>query len=267
MAYVSHTVIQRAIEDVKRTPLWQDAIDIARKNTYGKVYLVGGWVYRSITDRLYNMDGKPVEGDIDYDFLLTAKAHKQWLPLDKANTIFAISKFRMPPPAPWYWQGGLRPGGSSYSYPNATRAHYGQPLTKLRNTPDKRIHSATAVHNDTLTKVDLISLKDITRLSDTKLGSIGDYFNAVPLDVQAVAYDLEADMLLGPGIKAIQSKVVSWNNQKNLNPYHYAPDYIASKAKALGFAFKRDKQINTILPHKCTCTHKFLWEGCKCGGK
>ncbi len=66
------------------------------------------------------------------------------------------------------------------------------------------------------TEVDIVPLETAEYIRENKLKpSIKNFLAGTPLDIQAVAFDIEKEKLIGPlGIKALQKKEVRINNSK-----------------------------------------------------
>lgn len=143
---------------------FQDALKITKKLVpEGKIWLIGGQVFRPILKELYNIE---YNSSSDFDFII------EQLPL--------IRKKDIPK--------GFTLGKTGLGAPSLTK--------------------------DDL-QIDLIPLTDATRLSQQDLQLIPSekriwkYFQRVPLNIQAIVYDISNDSVIGQeAIEGIQNKVI-----------------------------------------------------------
>ncbi|MBI2666720.1 hypothetical protein HYX13_03855 [Candidatus Woesearchaeota archaeon] len=181
-------VLQQGLE---KDSGYDEALEIARTNSSGKLWLVGGAVYRMIVAELYQTPQKIS----DYDFLTEEIPRPIFLPegWNLSATIF---------------------GNPSFHAPGFELDLF--PLSK-------------SMHWDDLGKA--LSAEE----------QVESYFRRVPLNIQAIAYDVDDKKLMGEeGIKAITEKTVKVNCLKNLQEYLpkkgiSLEEYISSKAEGLGF--------------------------------
>lgn len=236
--FIRRTDISRAIRRLENQELFGAARKIVRKNTKTDTYGVGGMLYRNLISVLYQA---PVPKH-DYDFLVMGEVRKEYLPLG------------------WHWKDeDIRPRPIAYLGSGIGGAP--------RKVPSRL--SATAVHVSGL-KVDLISILDIMKQQNSRKLSVEVYFNAVPLDIQRIAYNWDDGRLWGEGIFAIKKRTVKINNYRAFDIYRNPVNinqYGSEKVSTLpGFKFISGSGEK----HKCYCFPDdaiMLWNrGCQCGG-
>jgi hypothetical protein len=130
-----------------------------------------------------------------------------------------------------------------------------------RNTYTKK-NSLTFIYQarNKRLKLDIISIKDIPGGN-----TVRDYFDFVPLDIQAIAAQPEYKRCFGEGISAIVTKKIRLKNVDGLiHSYQVPRQYAAGKAASMGFQFVDTARRN----HRpCSCNSRDLfWLGCQCGG-
>lgn len=68
---------QLFLEGIKAISWFDEALDIVKRNSSGRIYLIGGGVYRSIANKLYRT---PVSEGTDLDFIVEHAAEELELP-------------------------------------------------------------------------------------------------------------------------------------------------------------------------------------------
>ena len=205
---ITPQIIDELIHKIEINSHWNEAWDIARSNSKGKVWLVGGKVYRTLTEIMF---GTPAGAQgCDFDFI-TAKA--TWF-----NHV----------PAKWYV---------------VVNDDYGE--TRINPyTTDKTEH-AWRYFREGRQLLDLLTFGRATQAGFE--ASLDGYFKSVPLDVQAVALDVENRQLSGPGLKAICRRVLGVNNLKQAEGAAKRASltlsaFVEARALSLGF------QASTVVP-------------------
>lgn len=209
------------MQRIMQHPDFSEVANLVRRNASGRIYLVGGKVYRTIIELVHGYDCGAK--DVDWDFLCmgtVAKRHRAYLhtdwSVDRQDGSYKANSMCLS-----YWDsnkqtaasGLLRSTFHSLSGPIV----YSQPVRK----PDK--------------KIDIIGIKDIP----TKHGTIQDYFDSVPLDIQTVGLSTEDayPTLYGQALKSIETKTISINNESGtLRPFDVNA-YASAKALSLKFNY------------------------------
>lgn len=213
---ITPEIIDRVISIITVNHNWDEVYDIARSNSKGKVWLVGGKLYRTLTEVIFNTQAGA--HGCDYDFI-TAKA--TWF-----NHV----------PAKWYV---------------VVNDDYGE--TKLNPyTTDKTEHAWRYFRNGRQV-LDLMTFSRATQAGFEP--TLDGYFKSVPLDVQAVALDIESRQLLGHGLKSICRRVVGVNNLEQAEGAAKRASltlsaFIEARALSLGF------QPSTVVPKSETSASK-----------
>ncbi len=186
------TILERGLA---KDPHYESAMEVARKNSFGKLWLVGGMVYRTLAAELYGVSG----GGADVDFMT------EWI----QRPIF------FPP-------NGVRLSQTTFGNPRFYLAGVQLDLYPL--------HGAVCEED----KSKDLSLPEM----------LSSYFCDVPLNIQALVYDVDEKVLLGErGIEAIRKREIGINNLysviKTITRRHISlRDYLSSKAGNIGFAMK-----------------------------
>jgi hypothetical protein len=173
MAAITPIVIDGLFKRITGDQQWNEIHDVAKSNARGKIWLTGGKVYRTLAEILFNV---PVHANTcDHDFVTAA------------STWFKHT------PSQWM----VKINGDYGS-------DYHDPWTMLTSDHVWRF-SRSSRH-----VFDLMTFKRVTQVGFP--ATLDGYFQSVPLDVQAVALDLEERQLLGPGLRAICRKTIGVNN-------------------------------------------------------
>lgn len=249
--FLRHKITEKAIALIESHELWQDAINIARRNCYGRVYLVGGALYKTLAAVIHDFEPPPIK---DFDFLIDGVPDRIWLP---QNKLIATG-------IPF---GGLRIKNKMWSWRHTDQQlPLPMPYDSTENPLKARYPNSERARNGDF-HIDLLAAPDVRKLAkvgeETNLRKA--YCKAVPLDIQQVVYDIEADRLYCDGaIKALTTRQIGVSNLNNINydAYMSAATYAAEKALGL-HKFRSIK--NTL--EKCKCTHNLLDYGCLCGGR
>lgn len=237
-------ISNETISTIKADPYFKEVYEIARKNSTGPVYLVGGRVYRTLIEKIHDCYVKANRSD--WDFLVLGKVKSCYIP------------------GSWTPQTNQAPPIGSKTFSPMSSGQISQP-PRIRNAAIKA-NSMTLVNPTkglvNKLKVDLIAIRDI--VDGTKDGyhvgrytlalkqeyGLKEYFDAVPLDIQCIACDLEANVLhVNRALKAIETKVLRINNPKGALPDLNIGPYIDRKAASLGFGY--DAKIEKRFP--CSC--------------
>lgn len=200
-------------------------------------YFVGGKVFRTAAEILYNVDCGAKDADWDI------------LSLDTAFDVLFI----LPG-----WNKTRGPGVASFvsvsSYSVSGKGNFANPIKRsfrFERPASIRIPKTKSAC------IDLVAIEDVNENDKT----ISAYFKAVPLDIQAIALDPAGDFVSSPGLVALENKKVEWNN-----PSNHSQSYMDEKLKTLkGFTAAVTKGAKPR--HKCTCDNRLLFtKGCQCGG-
>lgn len=204
------------MDRIMRHPDFAEVSKLVKRNTGGKVYLVGGKVYRTAVELVY---GYPCGAEkADWDFLclgdvvhrqrayLLPDWHVDYCPYEDYKEHSMCLEY-IPPRGP----GGF--GG-----PGVIQA-YG---------PKK--------------KIDIIGIKDIPKFNGSEASSsrLNDYFDAVPLTIQAIALSTDSysyPRLWGAALDSIEAKTIYVNNERGtLRPFDVR-QYALQKADSLKFKY------------------------------
>lgn len=179
------------------------------RNTSGKIFLVGGKVYRTAIQLIHGYDCGAEEAD--WDFLCmgeVAKKHRA---------------FRHP--------------GWFVDYPDYD--DYKQNSMCLKMQVEQPHPSGIGFVRYSSKKIDIIGIKDIILATKNPTNSVQDYLNIVPLTVQACALSTGRGVPRLYGKKAIESieqRMIKVNNQLGALPGLNMPRYIQDKASSLQFS-------------------------------
>lgn len=221
IAHMNETLIDKsvwgqALLKITEHPTFKLALEVAVLNSKDKhIYLAGGKLYRSIIEELY---GYPARAECcDYDFVTKQTIKDVELPKDLG----------LRP-----WETSLRPSDYSYS---------GAPGEYQVDSPSLKFFGKGV-------KVDIISLGSLPYILEKNLPrTIESYFDSVPLDIQAIAVDLDVAnrnvTLIGArGQQAILNKRILINNVSTLEKHCGIKgisqnSFVGKKAKSVRFAW------------------------------
>ncbi len=152
-------VTKAFLDGVRGSQEYEEAVDIVKHNSSGKIWLVGGFVYRTIASQLYGLP-KP---DVDLDFIVEIPA-------------------------------------STFSLPD------GWAVDKNRFSNPKLVNGKK--------QIDYVPLGNIYSIIQRQIEpKIENFLSGVPLTVQAIAYDVLKNSVIGEiGIDALQRRIVEVNN-------------------------------------------------------
>jgi hypothetical protein len=224
------SLVDKVIQRLSSHKDYEEAIKTIRKNSYGQVYLVGGKIYRTVSEIVHGIECGAK--DADWDALCMGEVKVTYCPPGWGS---------MPPKLPNSMALAKRVG-------NGYAVSFGAYNRRRRYVPPGKQH-----------KIDLIGIKDVP--GD---GTLQSYFDIVPLDIQRMALDLEGRALHGTrAMDAIRRKMVKVNNSEGCLPGLQIKPYIARKAQSLGFTYEGQ----VIAKVDCNCyggDSKALWDyGCK----
>jgi hypothetical protein len=214
---------------------FEEVMRIIRKNAYGHPYLVGGKIYRTVSEIIHGIDVGARQAD--WDALVMGDVVPNYLP--KGWSVIP-PRFTNSKKNSVELQKLSRKGGNLVRFGGYNNTGMFQPMRKLH-------------------KIDIIGIKDVP--GDDSLRS---YFNVVPLDVQKIAFNFETKTLYGvDAINAIKKRHIKVNNPEGCLPGLDLAPYIARKAGSLGYTYEGQ----VISKTKCNCYDgdtQALWNnGCK----
>ncbi len=201
---------KKVMDRIVLEPEWPKALEVARGNARGELWLVGGKVYRTLAEALH---GKVAGASkCDFDFLATDKTAMPMVP-KRGDDDRPMMLGRQDS-----WEVSDRP------------ARLG---TMDIGTRKFRLNGRDLV--------DLLTL-DLPRRRGTT-ADIDGYFRTVPFDVQAIAIDVATGRIFGPGIEAVRSRRVSVNNEQEFTAYSeragsLPKDLLEERSWSLGFSEK-----------------------------
>ena len=236
--------LARAImQKVMRHEDFHTVAELVSRNTAGRIFLVGGKVYRTAIELIHGYDCKSEQAD--WDFLCVGE-------VTKPNRVWLSDN----------WQ----PDDNEYEdykehslclkhYPQMNKTAMINTIVAFKPMPEPK-------------KIDIIGIKDIVQATPNPSrpnGSLDDYLNIVPLTIQACALTTHQayPTLYGEkAIKSIETKTIEVNNAEGALPNLNLPRYIREKAESLQFAHGNGR---TKVP--CDCfgnDHRMLWRlGCQ----
>jgi hypothetical protein len=230
-------LVNRLIERLNTYGDFEEAIKAIRKNSYGPTYLVGGKIYRTLSEIIHGEDCKAAKAD--WDALVMGEVKLTYVPngwgisevYDKTTKKNSL---------------GLQSRRKSKALRARIRMGY-RPGTRY-------VPKRPPLH-----KIDLIGIKDIP--GD---GSLQSYFDCVPLDIQAIALCLDTQRIHGvKAMEAINKKNIKVNSTKGALPGLEIKSYIAHKAASMSYNY--EGQVIQKTP--CNCFEgdsKLLFDyGCK----
>lgn len=179
---LNHKLMEDLISEIKNIPHFEEAYSIAKINSKGPLWLVGGKVYRYLINRFLN---KEIDyTSCDFDFLTTELV---WVPSVPKNLYWKVKSFES------Y-------GSVVYTDVNPFQISREHAVFRFRREDPK-------------TSIDLVNLHKMKGLPAKKRNLLS-YLSAVPLSVQSVAIDLEENLIFGElGIKSILQQTL-WINNK-----------------------------------------------------
>ena len=223
----------RVLKKISSHEHYDEVMKVVRKNAYGKIFLVGGKVYRTAIEVMHNYYCQSESSD--WDFLVLGDIKTIHIPQD------------------WQTTSGY------YEKKNSVRIIRRGKKTQLKRGPYRYFGRLPDI------KIDLISIKDIMKTAgESQRGNVKDYFRIVPLDIQALALDVEKKSLLGSkAVSAIKSRKVSVNNSIGALPGLNISEYIQNKASSIAFMCEQSPRTKS----QCDCFSgdiKTLWDrGCQ----
>lgn len=221
------SLVDKVIMAISSHEDYEEVMKTVRKNAYGPTLLVGGKVYRTVSEIIHGTECG--SKDADWDVLIMGDVKTAYVP-SGWNAV------------------------TSY-YPGSKTNSLG--LVKQTRKYSAKTWVAPIVKIDN--KIDMIGIRDIP--GD---GTLNSYFKVVPLDVQRIALDIEKRQLFGPvAINAIKRRNVKINSTKGCLPRLDIKRYIVDKATSLGYTY--EGQVVSKKPCDCYGNDtKSLWDyGCK----
>jgi hypothetical protein len=204
--FVTPKVIEQLIQKITSFDTsWEEVYDIAKGNSKSKLWLVGGKVYRTLAEILYKSEVGASK--CDYDFIT---AQTTWF-----NHI----------PGKWYV---------------TINDEYGE--TRLNPYMSTRLEHAWRYWKGGRQVLDLMTFNRATQAGQP--ANLDGYFWSVPLDVQAIALDIEGRQLVGPGIEAVTKRTVGINNPKQAADAAKRAGlsldlFVEARAHSLGFTVRK----------------------------
>jgi hypothetical protein len=250
--------------------LWPEIKKMA-KGICSRWLLVGGKVYRTLIELKYGVNVNAAAADWDilcFDMTKQSIQFPLWI---KTRGQGAIKTFTNKRPH------GLKTRKNTI-YRSGSFTDDDDEIDEIdaqpKKLPMKIVNSARyeyrgglvngpLICSDNLPQVDFIDVNDAAQKSNA---TTWDYFEAVPLDIQAIALDWGRGEIFGDqAMAAIKHQEIRLKNSNKLLPNLDTSLYLRDKATSLGF------QINTDAKHRCYCYPEsdalLFINGCKCGGK
>jgi len=232
---LSLSQIHKIIDKIKSDPNYEEVYSVAKDNSNSKLYLIGGRVYRAVAEVFHGRDCSL--NSCDWDFLA-----------EKLSTFTSV-------PKKWHHESYSDYGGRVLVNPYKIGKQTG--CIKFAKPP----HPSKGQDG---IKIDLVNLSKLygiaVKYKHSFLGikfskqqnTLDDYFNAVPMRVQAIAFDpLEDKFYFGKSLADICNETISVNNYDALT--HHAELHnkgisaiLREKADSLGFKVSDWRQQEVI---------------------
>jgi hypothetical protein len=229
-------VMQKLFSD----PDFHTVAQLVKRNTSGKVWMVGGKVYRTIIEVVHGYYCGAREAD--WDFLCMGEVvDRRRAYLDKDWVVDRPT-------------GAYKPNSMCLThYVNTGNGFLTQAYSGgLSGSPNPSpVYIARAKVPDK--KIDIIGIKDIPQFNEVSGPSrLKDYFSAVPLDIQMIALsaDSRRPTLRGGALDSVVTKTVGVNNPDGtLRPFD-VHQYARQKANSIKFRYYGDGGITKT---QCDC--------------
>jgi len=222
---------------IMKHPDFHEVATLVKRNTSGKIYLVGGKIYRTAIELIHGYECG--SKDADWDFLCEGEVVRQ----DRAYT------------------------GAGWSVKDLDYYGYKEHSLCLQQmSVPSGLTGLAAMTQIRFKKIDIIGIKDIRKAIPKPVGTIHDYLDIVPLDVQSIALATDNGMptLYGlKGMKSIEARTIKVNNAIGALPNLDLERYIKEKAQSLRFEAPTLK----VAKIPCSCFPndiRLLWRlGCQ----
>lgn len=224
---------------------FKESLNVIRPFVEGKLWVVGGYVYRNLVYQLYDIP--PLKTDIDFlaEHVREAEkidgyCHGEWIKEGKRFKKVLQKEGQVDHVCGKVGECDMRTsysstggyGGGSYSY------------CKNKGTQLRGIVSTV------MQEVDLFSLQNLHSIERRNLDAyVEHYLTGVPFTIQSIAYDLEKKELVGDvGIKALETKTIGINN------FEEAIVYVKEKGTIQSVIEKKagELRFKAVLP-RCMC--------------
>ena len=240
---MKHLVTQ-LIDKLRSYKDFEEAIKAIRKNSYGPIFLVGGKVYRTLSEIIHGGDFKATS--VDWDALVMGEVKMNYVP--RGWEVAEVYDERTKKHSLGFQKNGTKP---RWGNPRMGLIRMGGYRGNNRYIPPSR---ARPQH-----KIDLIGIKDIPGN-----GTLQSYFDCVPLDIQAIALCLDTQTIHGvKAMEAIRRKHIKVNSTTGALPGLDVNVYLPQKADSMGYTY--EGQIVQKTP--CNCfggdTKALFDHGCK----
>jgi len=204
MKKLSKELSKRVLRTLFKDPSFKDVYQIVCNKSKSKPYLVGGKLYRTLIETLYNYPAR--SHSCDFDFAATDIGKE----LHKEKFYKTIEQF-----------------DGTVAKVEIQNPYQGNSITMRTRSGHK---------------IDLISIRDLSEVREGNLPvSIEGYLKNVPLSIQSIAMDVDRCEIFGKvGADSINEKYVWINNQKAMNDYAKfkginVDRYVQVKADSIGF--------------------------------
>ena len=216
MKKLSKQLGRRVLATLNKDPNFKDVYQMVINRSKTKPYLVGGKLYRTLVEIIYDYPAR--SHSCDFDFAAEdIRKNKKRKKIRERGTIDANNDFFAPPVI------------SAISAITARPSPYSGDSVKMRT--------------ESGCSIDLICIADLVTKNKIKYpATIEGYFSSVPLSIQAIAMDLDRCEIFGKvGIDSINEKFVWINNKDTLANYcnykgYTIPSYIRDKTDSIRFA-------------------------------
>ena len=205
---------RKVLDALNKDPNFAEAYQMVCNRAKTKPYLVGGKLYRTMIEIIYDYPARSHSCDFDFAAETVRKRKKEELYTGKLKTITDLMGNVIEVPVK-----RARPRKSSYLKGDSV---------KLRTR-----HGC---------KIDLMNIPDLHGIKTGKLSpTIEGYLEAVPLSVQSIAMDIDKCEIFGRvGLDSINEKFIWINNKEVLTEYvalkGWTIDrYVRSKADSIKF--------------------------------
>lgn len=178
------------LAETKKDLYFRPALNLIKKISSGNIWVIGGYVSKSIIRNLYNTEIKST----DYDFIV------EKLDLSKLPKNIALEK-----------------------------TSFGQPRIKYKDS-----------------HIDVVELSEVHSIkSRFMLPIIDNFFWGTPLNIQAIAFDVNNNKIIGQiGINAILAKEIKINNKELADEYFSKECFVKEKYTIKEYAKKHADRLN-----------------------
>ena len=226
MKKLSRQLSRRVLKELNKDQNFKDVYQMVSNKSKTKPYLVGGKLYRTLVEIMYDYPARSRSADFDFaaEEIRESKKKKKGRIKLNANGV-----------------------GASFVLADSDYSGESIKMTSAYGCP-----------------IDLINIPDLKGL-DGATPDINGYLTSVPLSIQSIAMDLEKCIIFGKvGIESLNERFVWINNQGALDGlvkhkrWGNGDLYIQDKAKSIRFGW--DKKVRAPKKDNGYNPSKSLWD-------